>query len=361
MKKILIVAGDKSGDLYGGLLCRKIKERHLDVQIYSFGGKGLAEHSTQLINLLSHSVSGIVEVISHLGQILKIFKLALVKIEKIKPDLIILIDFPDFNLRLAKTLNSKYPLFYYVSPQVWAWRKERITLIKQYVDIMIVIFKFEEEFYRKEGMEVKYFGHPLLEIIPKQEINQKRIISLMPGSRKNEIKRHLPIMIEAKKIIEEKLKDYQFRIIRPENIENGFYAPISQNIEVIDHTYQAIQESEFIITSSGTATVEIAILGVPFLIIYKVNTLTWKILRRMVKAKFIGMVNILAGEKIIEELLQGQVSPQAIAAKTLELLADKAKYAHLKERLGKIREVLSPLGASEKFASFIIDYLQPHR
>ncbi|MDD5584000.1 MAG: lipid-A-disaccharide synthase, partial [Candidatus Omnitrophica bacterium] len=344
-------------DLYGGFLSRKLKEKYRDIELFSFAGPHCAQHCIQKIDLLAHSVSGIIEVLAHLGKIFKIFKQALRTIEEIKPDLIILIDFPDFNLKLAKTLNKKYPLFYYISPQVWAWRKNRIAQIKAYSEKMVVIFKFEQEFYKKEGLQVEYFGHPLLEIIPQKKEETKPIISLMPGSRKNEIKKHLPLMVDATKILEQELEGYRFRIIRPENIEKDFYAPLSQSIEVVDHSYQTLRESAFIITSSGTATVEIAILGIPFLILYKVNALTWNILRSMVKTEFIGMVNILAGRRVIEELLQDEATPQTIAAKTLMIMRDSKKYAQLKQELEKIKEVLSPYGATEKFADFIADYL----
>lgn len=361
MKKIVIVAGDKSGDIYGGLLSKKLKENFCgDVDIFSFGGDNLAQNSHQVINLLSHSVSGIIEVFFLLKEFFRVFREALSEIEKIKPDLIILIDFPDFNLRLAESLNKKYPLFYYISPQIWAWRKNRIKIIKKYVDKMIVIFKFEEDFYKNEGVDALYFGHPLLEIIKKGNIPVKKRISFLPGSRKNEIKRHLPVLIETKKILEQHLKGYTFCVIRPKNIEKNFYEGFYPGIDVIDYSPEAIEESEFIVSSSGTATVEIAILEVPYLIIYKVNPLTWQLLKIMVKTKFIGMVNILSSKKVIEELLQNQVTPQNIAGKTLEIMSDPAKYNQIKGELKNIRQLLSPYGATEKFAEFIVQYLNKY-
>jgi len=364
MRKIVIVAGDKSGDLYGGLLSKRLKSNFPDLEIYSFGGEKLAEYSRQIINLLSHSVCGLVEVISSLGKLLKIFKKTKETILGLKPDLIVLIDFPDFNLRLAKELNRKFPLIYYVSPQVWAWRKNRVEIIKKYVDRIVVLFKFEEAFYKNENMDVLYFGHPLLEIIKQEYLSkeedaeQKKIISFLPGSRKNEVKRHLPIMIKTKKIIEKELDGYQFRIIRPPNLEKKIYEKFSPDIDIVNHSYKAIKESRFIISSSGTATVELAILGVPYIIIYKLNSLSWHILKRMVKADFVGMVNILAGRKIVDELLQNQANPNKIAAVTLEYLRNSKKYSVLKEELKGIRNILSPLNATEKFADFIGNYLK---
>ncbi|UCG35158.1 MAG: lipid-A-disaccharide synthase [Candidatus Omnitrophota bacterium] len=358
MKRIVIIAGDKSGDAYGGLLCKKLKEKFAKVQIYSFGGPHLGEHSQQLIDLLTHSVSGIMEVFSSLSGILRIFNNAVKEIEEIKPDLIIPIDFPDFNLRLIKCLNKKYPVFYYVSPQVWAWRKKRVELIKKYVDKMVVIFEFEKEFYQKEEIQALYFGHPLLEIISPKEVQKKRIVSFLPGSRKNEIKKHLPVMKKTKNLLREDLAGYYFRIIRPANIEKKFYERLSPEMDIVDHSLKAIQESEFIITSSGTATVEIAILGVPFLVMYKVNPLTWHIVKRLVDTRFIAMINILSSKKVVEELLQREANAKNIARKTLQILKDPQAYQKIKKDLEEVRIRLMPYGATEKFAQFIGDYLK---
>jgi len=358
MKKIVIIAGDKSGDLYGGLLSKQLKNKFSDLEIYSFGGDKLAKHSQQIIDLLSYSVCGLVEVLWSLKKILKIFKKTKKIILGLKPDLVILIDFPDFNLKLAKELNKKFPIIYYVSPQVWAWRRSRVKTIKKYVDKMVVLFEFEKTFYKNENMDVLYFGHPLLEIIEEENTEPRKIISFLPGSRKNEIKRHLPIMIETKKIIEQKLPNYQFRIIRPLNLEKSIYEKFSPNMDIVDHSYRAIKESRFIISSSGTATVELAILGVPYLIIYKLNSLSWHILKKMVKIKFVGMVNILAGRKIVEELLQRRANPKKIASLTLEYLKNNKRYSGLEKELKAIVSMLSPANATEKFTDFIGDYLK---
>ncbi len=358
MKKIVIVAGDPSGDLYASFLAKKLKQKFPALEIFSFAGPHSAKYTRQIVNLLEYSVAGIIEVAFHLKKILSIFKKILDRINNIEPDLIILIDFPDFNLKLARTLNKKFPIFYYVSPQVWAWRQKRVKLIKQFVDKMVVIFGFEKDFYEKEKIDVLYFGHPLLEIIKKEAIETKKIISFLPGSRRNEVNRHLPLMQKTKNILENELKDYRFRIIKPRNLEKEFYQKSCPEIEVVDHSYRAIQESKFIIASSGTATVEIAILEVPHLIVYRVNPLSWQILKRLVKTEFIGMINILNGSKIIDELLQDSTDPARIASLTLSYLRNKEKYLRLKNSLVKTKELLLPAGATEKFAEFIGGYLR---
>ena len=361
MKKIVIVAGDKSGDIYGGFLSQKLKKDFPTVKIYSFGGEVLAQHSKQIINLLSQSVCGLIEILSSLTKLINIFNKTVQNIKNIKPDLIILIDFPDFNLRLAKKLNKRYPLFYYISPQIWAWRKNRIQIIKEYVDKMIVIFKFEKEFYKDEGMDALYFGHPLLEIIKEKNIETKNIISFLPGSRKNELRKHLPIMKEAKAIMEKELKGYTFRIIRPLNLDIDLYSEFSADMDIVDHSYKAIGESKFIVSSSGTATVEITILEIPYVIIYKVNPISWQILKRLVKTKSVGMINILTSKKVVEELLQKDVTPDKIANITLEYLKNPEKYSKFKSELKQAKDTLSPYGATNKFADYIGQFLELHK
>lgn len=357
MKKIIIVAGDKSADLYAGLLCKRLKEKSGDLEIFSFAGQNCARWSTQITNLIEHSVTGFIEVVRNLPKIFQAFNEIVLRINTIKPDLIILLDFPDFNLRLAKKINKKYPVFYYISPQVWAWRKNRINQIKKYVDKIIVLFKFERDFYSREGIDALYFGHPLLEIVKKTDTPTKNIITLMPGSRKNEIKKHLPIMLKAIAIIKKSLPAYSFRLIRLNHIDKSFYRQFGGEIEIIEHSYKAIEESKFVIATSGTTTVELAILEIPFILMYKVNLLSWLIAKALVKLKFAGMVNILAGRKIVDEFLQNDATAQKIARRTIQIVTDNCEYFKIKNDFKKIKETLLPDCATNKLADYITSYL----
>jgi lipid-A-disaccharide synthase len=359
MKKIVFVAGDKSGDLYAGLLSKKLKDLYKnDVEIYSFGGKVLANQSTQILDLVNFSVSGIFEVVAHFKKVSSAFRATLKKIKDLQPDLVILVDFPDFNLRLAKRLKRDFTIFYYISPQIWAWRKRRINLMKRYIDKMIVIFNFEYHLYKKNNMDVVYFGHPLLDIINERQSQPKSLILFLPGSRKNEVKNHLPIMIETKKLIEKDFPNYDFKVIKPENIEESFYKKIIGNqIDLAEHSYQLLSEAKFVITASGTATLEIAILEIPFIILYKVNYLSWLILKNIVKVRYIGMPNIVSGEKIVEEFIQDQATPKNLANLVGKLLKNREAYQRLKENLRKVKEKLKPQGAIENTAKFIGDHL----
>jgi lipid-A-disaccharide synthase len=356
MKKIVIIAGDTSGDLYGGNLAKKINHKFNSCQIYSFGGKVLAKNSNQLIDLVSHSVCGLIEVISSLGKFRKLFDQTINQINKINPDLIILIDFPDFNLSLAKKINRKIPIFYYVSPQVWAWRKKRIKTIKKYTDKMIPIFNFEKELYEKEKMDVAFFGHPLLEIIDQKQIEKEKIISFLPGSRKNELKHHLNLLAKTKTLLQKELPEYSFQILKPKGIDKKLYS-IFKKEEVFDHSYQILSKSKFIIAASGTATIETAILEIPHIIIYKINKLSWYILRKIIKTKYAGMLNILANKEVVPELLQNQATPENITKNVIVYLKDKKAYSGFKENLKNTKQLLTPYNGITQFAEYIGQYL----
>lgn len=357
MKKIVIVAGDTSGDLYGGKLAKKIKETDSSCHLYSFGGRHLAQNSEQLVDLVSGSVCGLAEIITSLSRLRKLFCSILASIEKIKPHLIIFIDFPDFNLRLAKKINRKYPVFYYVSPQVWAWRKKRVKTIKKYVDKMIPIFKFETKIYQKEGVDTLYFGHPLLEIINQKNLERKKIISFLPGSRQNEIKKHLPILAQAKDLIKKSIPGYTFRIIKPKEVNKKMYSKFFDEEEISNHSYQELAKSEFIIAASGTATIETAILEIPHVIIYKVNKLTWYILKKIIKTKFAGMLNLLGEELIVPELIQAKATPGNIAEITLNYLQNEQAYNNFRQKLKEAKKILAPYKGISQFAAYIVQNL----
>lgn len=361
MKKIVFVAGDKSGDFYAGTLSKLLKERYREaIDIYSFGGDTLARHSQQIINLVAHSVSGIFEALTHIGELLGIFNQTVRSIREINPDILILVDFPDFNLRLAKKLWPQFKIFYYVSPQIWAWRKKRIKSIKKYIENIIVLFEFEKEMYAQEGIQALYFGHPLLDILKdhRQDTPEKLIIFL-PGSRKNEVKAHLPIMCKAKRLIQKQLPDYKFLIIKPENIPLTFYTSIIQDeIPVARHSYEQLLKAKFIVTSSGTATLELAIMEIPHLVMYKVNLLSWLLLKNMVTVDFTAMPNIVAGKKIVEEYIQYNATAQNIADYTLSIIKNNAACAQLKHALQAIKKKLEPYRAPQETATFIGNYLE---
>ena len=358
-QKIVIVAGDPSGDLHGAHLAQKIKELDPSVELFSAAGENLSKESQTIVNLTGVAVTGIFEVLTYFPKILKSFNLLVKRIDELRPDAVVLIDFPDFNLRLAKKLKAKgFRVIYYISPQLWAWRKNRIKLVKKYVDRMLVIFPFEESFYLEHGVKARYVGHPLLgapEIKNAQNAPQKEgnRIAFLPGSRAKEVKMHLPLLIEARRLLED--RDLAFTVLKhPELPDDLFEEARACGIAVSEDKNEVLSTSYLAISSSGTATLELALLHIPTVVIYKMGFLSWLILKNIVSIDFISMANIIAQEKVFPELIQYQATPRAIAAYCRKFIDDKAFYAGTRERLGKVRKNLGDAPASLNAARAIL-------
>jgi len=363
--KIFIVAGDPSGDLHGWNLAKEIKRIQPQAQIFSAGGDNLARESVQVLNLVDIAVTGIFEIITYMNKILKMFGFLKEKIIKVKPDIIVLIDFPDFNLRLARALKPKgFRIFYYISPQIWAWRRKRINIIKKYVDKMMVIFPFEEEFYKQRGVSALYVGHPLTEVITAQtlkrepERGEQKIIALLPGSREKEVRKHLPLMFKAKDLLKE--YNLKFTIIKHPQLSFSLFSDAEKErvpIEALD-AYRTLSKAYLAIASSGTATLELALLEIPSVAIYKMGASTFLVLKNMVKVDYISMANIIAKERVFPEFIQYQATPENIASACKEFLENKELYRRTKEKLKKIRNILGQTSASANAAREIVNALQ---
>ncbi|MDP1853451.1 MAG: lipid-A-disaccharide synthase [Candidatus Omnitrophota bacterium] len=373
-KHVFIVCGEPSGDLNAGLLAEALKKLNPDIKISGVGGALLQKSGAEIFyDIAGLSVMGLFDVLKKLPKFFALKKLILEKISSEKPDAIILVDFSGFNLRLAKTINKKIPVIYYVSPQVWASRKGRVETIKKYISKMIVIFKFEEEFYKKYGIDAEFVGHPLLDIVkPAQEKNEflkqcgfsenKTTIALLPGSRAAEIKNILPVMAKTAELISEKLKNAQFVIARSPNVELNIYKEIIDgfkiNITIIEgRTYDCLNIADFALVCSGTATLETAIMQKPFVIIYKMNLLNYLLYRPQVKLPYIGMVNIVAGKKIIPEFIQFGAKPEIIAEAVLGILRDETKLSQMKKNLSEISSLLGPSNAATSAAKIILNII----
>ncbi len=387
MKKILIVAGEPSADLHGANLVNAIRgqiasvdigngNKPDDVEFIGIGGRLMKQAGVKVIfDADKIAVVGISEVIRHLGMIKQAFKTVETTAREEHIDLAILIDFPDFNLRLAKKLHTMdVPLVYYISPQVWAWRKGRIKTISRYFKQVLVIFNFEESIYREAGINVKFVGHPLVKTVKmtktKEELFKKydiptdnRIIALLPGSRTSEVKRLLPIMLKAATIINGSYKNLSFimPILSSQaevcgRILNTFKLPVKI---IIDDTYNAVGMSEFAVVTSGTATLETALLGIPMVIVYKVSFLSHMVAKVMLSINRIGIVNIATGEDIVPELVQTNLKPGTLANMIDSYLKDKEAYSRMKEGYSKLRNILSDMDASDSAASEIINLLRP--
>ncbi len=374
-KKILMVAGEVSGDLHGAHLLEAIHRIDPEIQCFGMGGERLERAGMRLLYpSKALSVVGITEVLPKLGSILKALRVLRRSLIDEKPDLVILIDFPDFNLRLARSAHRMgIPVLYYISPQVWAWRSGRIKKIAQWVDQMIVFFPFEVPLYERAGLEVHWVGHPLIDIakstLPREEAlarfgldPHRRIVGLLPGSRAGEIERLLPIQVEAARFLERQIPGLQFLIPLapgiPPSLVSRHLTGITESVRVIEGLpYEVMKISDLLITASGTATLEAAALGTPMIIIYRVSTLSYWIGRALIRVKHIGLVNLVSGKRIVPELIQQQANPERISEEALRILKDPRLAERMKEEMKEVRRRLGQPGAAERAARIVYSFV----
>ena len=376
-KKILIVSGEASGDLHAASLVKEIKALRKGVEFFGLGGaKSKAQGVELYYDIVSLAVVGLFEVLRHLSTFKKIFDGLLSEVDKRKPDLAILIDYPGFNLRLAAELKKRnIPVIYYISPQVWAWGAGRIETIRGLVERVLVVFSFEETMYNRHGVPVSFVGHPLLDIVQPQRFREvfldqcgldakKFTFALLPGSRAAEVKLLLPIMLKTATLIYRQRPDAQFVVLRSPTVAKEIFervlAPYRLPLAIAtDSTYDGLAASDFALVASGTATLETAILGVPMVILYKVSFLTWAYLKMAIKIPYIGLVNVVRGKKFIEEFIQYDARPAKIAGYILGLLKEKSAVQEIKEGLEETVRALGIPGASKRAARIIVDLLGP--
>ena len=375
-KKILLVAGEVSGDLLGSHLVEAIQRIDPEVQFLGVGGEGLKRRGMKLLYPAdSLSVVGVTEVLIKLRSIFEALQRLKKSLDQERPDLVILIDFPDFNLRLAKIAYRKgIPILYYISPQIWAWRARRIKLIARWVKKMVVLFPFEVPLYEAAGVDVEWVGHPLLDMVkptlPKEKAfrqfgldPQRRTIALLPGSRLNEVDRLLSPLLASVDLLQKESPDLQFILPLapgiPKTIVSSQMKHISVPVKVVEGlTYDVMNLSDLLITASGTATLEGAILGKPMIIIYKVSLLSYWIGRALIQVDHIGLVNLVAEKEIAPELIQKDVHPQRIADEALRILRDPILGRKMMESMGEVRQKLGEPGATERAARIVTSLLR---
>jgi lipid-A-disaccharide synthase len=374
-KKILLVAGEVSGDLHGSHLVEAIQRIEPEIQFLGVGGESLKRRGMKLL-YPAHSLSvvGLTEVFIKLRSILEALQRLKKSLDQERPDLVILIDFPDFNLRLAKIAHRRgIPILYYISPQVWAWRPKRIKLIARLVKKMVVLFPFEVPLYEAAGVDVEWVGHPLLDIVkptlPKEVAFQqfgldpkRRTIGLLPGSRMHEVERLLPSLLASAHLLQKEIQDLQFIIPLapgiPKTILSSQMKNIAVPVKVVEgFTYDVMNLSELLITASGTATLEGAILGKPMIIIYKVSCPSYWIGRALIQVDYIGLVNLVAEKEIAPELIQKDVNPQRIADEAFRILRDPILSRKMTESMGEVRQKLGEPGAAQRAARIVISLL----
>ena len=368
-KHIIIVAGEASGDLHAAHLVQELKHLDPSLTFSGLGGIKMKEAGVEIYQDLTRiAVVGFSEVIKHYREFKKAFDLIVDKVTEIKPGAVILVDYPGFNLRLAKILKEKFNtrIIYYISPQVWAWKQKRIRKIKKYVDKMLVIFNFEKDFYARIGMKADFVGHPLLDSIKisisKEQFlishglaNNKLTIGLLPGSREKEVKTLLPIMLEAAQILAKKIATIQFLVVKAPTIQtsliNKFLKKMSFSLTVIEEqNYDAMNACDLCMVASGTATLETAILQKPMVVVYKTSLLTWLLAKLFVKIPDIGLVNVVAGKRIVPECIQFQATGSQIAVELKNIFTNEIRMADIKSNLRSVRESLGEAGASQAAA-----------
>ncbi len=365
-KRVMIIAGETSGDLHGAKLVNALQKNSKELFFCGIGGQALKETGVNiLIDARDISVVGITEVFSKIPTILRSLRMVKKTFKTMRPDLLILIDFPDFNLHVAATAKKMgIPILYYISPQIWAWRPGRVKKIDKLVDHMAVILPFEEDFYRKQKIPVTFVGHPLLDnsLPTKERIEEKWMddiltIGLLPGSRHGEIQRHLPVMIDAARILLKKIETVKFIIsLSPDVSEKHVKEIVSKHngeadFEIVaGNVRNVFERSKVVMAASGTVTLEAAISGTPMVIIYKVSPVSFRLGKAMIRVKHIGLVNLIAGKEIVPELIQEDASSTRISDTVFNMLSDPSGLKQLSFELLALRDKLGGPGASERVA-----------
>ncbi len=360
-RKVMISAGESSGELYGALLSRELRRLWPDVQIYGIGGPRMKEEGVSLIAPISHII-GIIEVIKHVGEIRSTYKKAKDFLINQKPDILILIDYPDFNLALAKKAKAAgIPILYYVSPQVWAWRRGRVNKIADLVNKMAVLFPFEVAYYEKTGLPCEFVGHPIAEDIQihesKEELKirlgldpEKKAVSLLPGSRPNELYKHQFIIMQTAAKIRNTFPD--MHILMPLASGTEFPAALPGYITVLHGcTREALACSEAAAVASGTATLETALIGIPMVVYYKISPATFYLAKFLTNVRFISLVNILSGKAVVKELLQSDANADMLFSELRTILEDNVYRNAMTSELGKIKEIMEGKKTSARVAS----------
>jgi len=372
---IVVVTGEASGDAHAGRMIGELKQLRPDIKVRGIGGDNMRAAGTEImVDFSELAVMGIVEVLRRYRRIKNIFNQLLVDLKANKPDLLVLVDYPGFNLKLAKQAKKLgIPILYYISPKVWAWRAGRVKTIKQYVDKMAVLFPFEVPIYQDAGVPVTCVGHPLVDAVQNTLTTKqakikmglklnRRVIGLFPGSRRSEIDNLLPIMLNAAQVIQQKNPNVDVVLPLAPGIDevylNKILATSPVPVKVVSSNfYDLTAACDAIVAASGTVTLEIALLGVPHFIAYRVSPISYQILRRLVKIPYVGLCNIVTGKPVILELLQDEVTVERLEKELTTLLGEPTSKAKADSIREQVLTALGPSGGARNAAQTILDML----
>jgi lipid-A-disaccharide synthase len=377
-KKILIIAGETSGDLHGARLVEQLLEDCPGLSVYGIGGDEMKRAGVRLVRHSSElAVVGLVEVFSRLRTILQAFRSIKRSLSENRPDLVVLIDFPDFNLRVARQAAKRgIPVVYYISPQIWAWRHSRIRQIAKDVTRMIVIFPFEEVLYQRYGVPVTYVGHPLMDRFDPEIAEEEPdkaygryglsplypVLGLFPGSRASEVRALLPVLLRGARRLHRRFPRMQFLLGKGPGLSDDVYHDILEKSDLpLMCTHEGIGPGttvcDLALVASGTATLEMALLGIPMIVVYRVSRFTFMLARLLVRVPVIGMVNLVSEKAVVPELLQGELTGENLYKACLPFFEHANYYTQVKRDLAKVQDLLGKPGASARAAQVVLDVL----
>jgi lipid-A-disaccharide synthase len=374
-KKIVVIAGEASGEAHAGRMLAELKTMAPDIKVSGIGGDTMRAAGAEIkVDFSELAVMGLVEVLIQYRHIKKIFNQLVKELENDRPDLLVLVDYPGFNLKLAKVAKKLHiPVLYYISPKVWAWRAGRVKKIKRYVDHMAVLFPFEQSIYEKAGVPVSCVGHPLVDAVTTslttEQAKQKfaldpghRVIGLYPGSRRSEVEALLPIMIEAAEKIYHRHFDVSLALPLAPGLDIETLKPLLRKatmpVKIVEGDFYDFTKScDAIVAASGTVTLEIALLAVPHFIVYRVSPMTYRILKKLVKIPYVGLCNIVTGEALIQELIQDDVTVERLEQEISNLIIRPDSKARAEKIRKKVLTALGPSGGSQNAAKQIITML----
>ena len=373
MPGVLMIAGEASGDLHGAGVVRELRRLRPGLPVYGIGGPRMrAAGMETFFDISQTAILGFTEVVKHLPFVLKMFRKMKSLVRERRPQLIIPIDYPGFNLRFARFAHSRgIPVLYYISPQVWAWGRGRVRKIARTVDHMAVIFRFEEEFYRQRGVPATFVGHPLLESLrvglSREEFFSRfgleparPLLGLLPGSRVQEVRRLLPEMLHTADWVSERLPGVQIAVSRAPQVPEEVYrtVPGSGRVRLVSDTYSLMAHATALIVASGTATVEAAIIGTPFAVVYRVSPLSYWLGKRLVRVDHIAMANIVAGRRLVPEFVQNEFAAGRVGPAVLQWFQDAESREKMRRQLAALKEKLGAPEASRKVARLAVEMMR---
>jgi len=366
LKKIYIISGEASGDLHAANLVSELKKQNNSLEFRAWGGDRLINEGVIIDKDIKElAFMGFLEVLLNIRTIFKNIRSCKENLLNFKPDLLILVDYPGFNLRIAKWAKSqKIPVYYYISPQIWAWKESRIHQIKQTVSRMYCILPFEKDFYMKHSLNVSYFGHPLLDEVNKFKllnnnslnlVNNRPVLAILPGSRKQEIERKLPLMLAASS----QFPEYTVIVACAPNLDLAYYEKFKTQevLFVKNQTYNLLQNAELAIVTSGTATLEAALFKVPQVVCYKSSFISFWIAKKLIKIKFISLVNLISNKEIVRELIQQDCTSSKIAGELIKIKKGEKKAIQMNKDYTDLIELLGNEGASSRVAEDMLKNL----